>query len=387
MMRTPLPRGRVARPCMLMLVLVLALTLGACGAESDSEGGSATAAADGDVGAGKSVSLEQLPRGTAELCGDEPVKLAEVDGVGANSWRKTNRAELADEFKDCPNVEISYHGADGDIQKYNTIINSLVAQGYDAIVTFDPFGPQSLPALRNAYKAGVEVVPYISPPGGVDGEDYTAFLDHDRERMGRMWVEWLDKVLKGKGSLLFMGGVPGNPSSLSYLAGVKENAKKLAPRLSFLSDQPVDTNWDPAQYQRVTSGLISKYPQIDAFVSDLGAAAVGQVRGYVNAGKPHPALAAVASDNELGCLWREHKADWPSFQILSLDGTTRMVRWAGRRAVAAANDVPLADPKLINTYAFIDTTAGKAPKCVADLPPDADLSSGLSPQALKRLLG
>ena len=38
-------------------------------------------------------------------------------------------------------------------------------------------------------------------------------------------------------------------------------------------------------------------------------------------------------------------------------------------------------------FPFVDTTAGKEPECRKDLPPDADLSSGLTPEELEEVFG
>jgi ribose transport system substrate-binding protein len=281
-------------------------------------------------------------------------------------------------------VKISYAQAGGDVQKFNTQINSFVAQGYDIIVTYDDFGPQGLPVIRKAYKAGVTIVPYTSDPGGKDGEDYSAFVTYDREEGGKLFAQWLNKVLDGKGNVIFMGGIPGNPSSIGWMKPTMENT---APGIKWLQDKPVDTNWDPAQYTRVTAGLISKYPDLDAYVSDYGAATVGTLRAYKNAGKAMPALATLASSNELGCVYDEVKADWPDFEMIWVDGTTRVVRWAARRALAEFNDIQLKDPKLLRMFPFVDTTEGREPKCREDLPPDSDLSTGLTQQELKEVFG
>ena len=57
------------------------------------------------------------------------------------------------------------------------------------------------------------------------------------------------------------------------------------PGITWVQDKPVDTNWDPAQYTRVTAGLISKYPDLDAYVSDYGAATVGLAAGVPERGQ------------------------------------------------------------------------------------------------------
>jgi ribose transport system substrate-binding protein len=384
----PSTRSRSRRLCWLAALMGLTFVLGACGAESDSDS-EPQAARDGDQAAQTTPEaelgdLETLPTDTERFCGDQPIRLAQVDGFGANSWRKIVRAELQSELKPCTNVEISYAQAGGDIQKFNTQINSFVAQGYDIILVYDDFGEQGLPAIKKAHDAGVVIVPYISNPGGTEGEDYAAFVDEHREEVGKTFAEWLNKTLDGKGNVIFMGGIPGNPSSLSFMEPTVENTD---PGIKWLQETPVDTNWDPAQYTRVTAGLISKYPQIDAIVSDYGAASVGQLRAYENAGEPHPPMATLASSNELGCMWVDLKDEWPDFEMVQVEGTTRVVRWAARRALATFNEIPIDDPKLLKMFPFVDTTAGREPECREDLPPDADLSSGLTEQELQEVFG
>lgn len=371
-------------------IAVLGLTLFAvaCGNTGDSgsggDSGTSGAATTQDVAAAADpASLENLPTGTEKLCGDKPIKLAQVDGTGANSWRKIVRAELESELKSCPNVELSYTQAGGDIQKFNTAINSYAAQGYDAILVYDDFGPQGLPAIRKAFESGTVVVPYIAETGGKAGEDFNAQLKYTFDDVGKQFAEWLNKILKGKGNVIFMGGVPGNPGSTAFFEATKANT---APGIKWLQDKPVDTNWDPAQYQRVTTGLISKYPKIDAIVSDFGAASVGQLRAYESAGKAHPPMAALASSNELGCEYLKEKKNWPGFDMLWIEGTTRVVRWAARRALAEVNEIPLDDSVTgFKMYPFVDTTDGKEPECRDDIPPDADLSTGLTDEELQKV--
>ena len=133
------------------------------------------------------------------------------------------------------------------------------------------------------------------------------------------------------------------------------------------------------------AGVLSKYPNIDALVSDYGVGSVGGMRAFVNANKPHPPLATLASSNDVGCMWEKYKDEWgPKFQILSADGSTRAVRIAARKALAIVNDVPNDEAGVTPNVYAIDTKAGKAP-CETSLPPDADLSSSLSKEQLAAL--
>jgi ribose transport system substrate-binding protein len=352
------------------------IAVGACSASAPagSADDTSTTAASGNGG-------EPLP--VDQLCGDRPLKIAHVAGFGGNSWRRITEAELEDELSACPNVTLDYTQTDGDLQKYITAINSYSAQGYDAIVTYDDFGSQALSALKQAHDAGVVVVPYIASPGGKVGTDYDGYVQYDFNVEGDMMAKWLADQVKPGAKLLFTGGLPGgSPSTVALWDGINETNDELGKPMSMLTSEPLASSWDPAYMQKAASGALSKYSSIDAIASDYGNADKGTLRAFVNAGRKIPPLATSATDNELGCMWEDlHKTN-PDFQLLTLDGTTTVVRIAARKALAALNDLPDNEPENFELPVFIDTLHGKLPKCDESLPPDADLSSGLSPEKL-----
>ena len=107
------------------------------------------------------------------LCGTKPMIVGVSDGYGGNTWRKTGLAEVKDELSRCKNVKrIIYSNANGDPQKANSDINSMVAQGVNVLIMLPDFGAVQLPAMRAAMKAGVAVVPYSAQIAGVPGRDY-----------------------------------------------------------------------------------------------------------------------------------------------------------------------------------------------------------------------
>jgi ribose transport system substrate-binding protein len=352
------------------------IAVGACSASAPagSAGDTSTTAASGN--GGKPLPIDQL-------CGNKPLKIAQVDGFGGNSWRRITRAELADELSACPNVTLDYTQTDGDLQKYITAVNSYSAQGYDAIITYDDFGSQALSALKQAHDAGVVVVPYIADPGGKVGTDYSGYVQYDFGIEGDTDAKWLTGQLKPGAKLLFTGGLPGgSPSTVALWDAINKTNDQIGDPLSMLTSQPLASSWDPAYMQKAASGALSKYSTIDAIASDYGNADKGTLRAFVNAGRPIPPLATSATDNELGCMWQDlHKTN-PNFQLLTLDGTTTVVRIAARKALAALNGLPDNEPENFPLPVFIDTLHGKLPKCDKSLPPDADLSSALSPEKL-----
>ncbi len=318
------------------------------------------------------------------MCGTKPMTVALTDGYGGDTWRKIVVAEVQDELAKCPNVKrFIYTNANGNQQKSNSDINSLVSQGVNVMVSFTDFGDAMLPALRSATKAGVTVVPYFSKIAGTPGRDYTAVVYQDQERVGEMWADWLGTTLK-EGNVVMLGGVPGASSSLRFMQGFKQGVQKY-PKLHLLDDNYIVTNWTPSDAQKAVSGLIAKYPKIDGIASDFGATTLAAVKAFQQAGLAVPAQATLASSNELNCRYADDVGAGKGWPFFALDGTTTLARFAVRRAVADFQGTANPEPLAVVPFASADSVNGLKPKCDHSAPPDADFSSILPSEKLKQL--
>lgn len=321
------------------------------------------------------------------MCGDKPTSVALVDGYGGATWFKTTAAEFEDEMRKCPNVErVTYLDANGSAQVYNSHINSLVAQGYDVIVAFTHFGDASIPAFREAKRAGVTMVPFFSQIGGTVGQDYDAIVYQDPTAVGGKWADWLGETLGGKGNVFFLGGPPGATSSEFFMQGFSKRLAEKYPEMTLLEDQYVVTNWNPVDAQKAIAALIAKHGQIDGIASDYGVTTQAAINAFKEAGLPVPAQATLASSNDLNCMFLKDKDSGDSWKYLSMDGTTTLVRFAARRAMSIFQGTENSEPYGVVSYVYADSEAGIMPECNPDLPPDADLSGLLSPEALVELL-
>ncbi|MBI3526262.1 MAG: substrate-binding domain-containing protein [Betaproteobacteria bacterium] len=310
----------------------------------------------------------------SKMCGVKPMIVGLSDGYGGNTWRRTTLAEIQDELSACKNVEkFIYTNANGDQQKANADINSLVAQGVNVLIVFPDFGTAQIPAMRSATKAGVTVIAYFSKLGGVNGKDYSANLYQDTYRVGQAWADWYGKNLK-TGNVLFLGGTPGATSSQNFLNGLKAGLKKHS-GIKLLDENYIVTNWNPVDAQKAVTGLLAKYPKIDAIATDYGVTAMATVKTFEQAGLAIPAIATLASNNELNCKYLTLKKAGKAFPYFSLDGTTSTVRFAARRAVANFQGTRNPEPMGVIPFVFADSASGLEPKCSDSAPPDADLSS------------
>jgi len=318
------------------------------------------------------------------MCGTKPMTVGLADGYGGNTWRRIAQAEIKEELSRCPNVkQFLYTNANGDPQKANSDINSLVAQGVNVLVVFPDLGAAQLPALRRAMKAGVTVVPYNAKLDGVAGKDFTSNVYLDSFEIANAWADWYGKTMKS-GELVFLGGTPGNQISQNLLDGFKSGLKKY-PDLKLLEDNYVVTNWNPVDAQKAVSGLIAKYPNVRGIVTDYGVTAYAVVKAYEQAGLPVPALATVSSNNELNCGYIARKKSGKGFPYFSLDGTTTLVRFAVRRGVAAFQGTKNPESESVMAFRYADSSMDLDPKCDKGAPPDADLASILAPEKLNAI--
>ncbi|MFE9658158.1 substrate-binding domain-containing protein [Micromonospora sp. NPDC006431] len=365
------------------------LTASACAAPADDSGGGSKAA---EVYADKArVGEVSDLKSIDEFCGDKPLKVALADGTGDNAWRKTARAEFEDEASKCPNLTVMpYSDAQNNPQKAISDIKALVSQGADAIVVFPDAGEALLPTLREAYQAGVAIVPWTANPGGTPGKDYTTFVGHNTVNDGRTWARWTCQHLgDAGGNAIFLGGTPGNTQSTTEMKGIQEEleSNKACANVKLLNQpgKPIDTDWNPAQTQRVVSGLLTKYPQIDAVISDSGDGSLGGIRAFLSAGRKLPLW--TANDlNGFACEWhRLHKQN-QSFNTVTVSSRTWLVRLALRKAIAAKQGIKNDEPEIVNIPIHEDTfDASKQPRCEPDLPSSAILSADLTDEQFKRI--
>jgi ribose transport system substrate-binding protein len=403
--------GRLAPSRALLVVLamvVAALALTACGGGSSSNGSeSPVAESEGSGGeTGSEESAETAPEesgeeassesssgeegeeetassgGTPSWCGPEETSFALADEFGDNNWQKITRKEAEDEAAECPSVtEFKYTDGQGNTPKAISDLEGLTAEGTGAIVDFPHDGKVMLPAITNAYKAGVTIVPYRVFPGGEAGVNYNNYVSTDFKEAGQLWGEWLMKVLKGKGKVLTLGGPAANSQSTEEYEGMAEAIA--GSEIELLGEQPYTvTEWEPAKTQQVISAALAKYPEIDAITTDFGAALASSFSAFEQANREIPAIATEDS-NELGC---DQKKD--GFPLFTVDSQNWMVRTAVQFAVAEATGGTPPKSTVVPQKAFEDSVTGKPNpvQCNEQLTAEAILSAHLPDEQMQEVL-
>jgi ribose transport system substrate-binding protein len=356
------PRTKVA--VISALTATASLVLAGCGGSAG--GTKAETGATGDV-----THVEGAP----SWCGTKKISFALLDGYGGNSWRLVTTASGKDEASKCPSVtDFKYADGQGNVQKAISDIKGMVSAGVDAMVVFPDAGKAVLPALTEAYKAGVVTVPYRVWAGGKAGVNYDKWIGDDFKHDGDNWAAWIKQNVPGGGNILFLGGPAGNSQSTDEYNALREN---LPDSYKFIGQTPFQpTNWDPTLTQQLLTGDIAKYPKIDVIVSDFGPTLVSSLPLFTKSGRNIPAL-ATSDGNSLSCFWEQQKKAGHPFKMMTVATGNDNVRLAVDYAVAKATggEIPTADS--FKGPVFEDSVSGKphGVQCRPDLPGDVYLSA------------
>ena len=313
------------------------------------------------------------------FCGTKPITLAVLDGYGVNAWSQHSYAAVRSEAAKCKNVTVTVAAGGGDLQKSIADISGAVAQGANAIVVIPDFGQSELPAIQQATKAGVKVVPWAASAGGTNGTDYVSYVDWLPQYAGTIWAQWMAGVLHGKGNVAYLGGPAGNPVGMDALANMVKVFKKY-PGIKLITGNTgfAVTNWDPATAQKVTAALLAKYPKIDGIITNYGTDALAAARAFQAAGRKLVPVAG-ADANGLSCLYKKSGT-----ALATVSTRNWLGRIAARKAIAAAEGLPNSEPSLLKLGWWENTTAGKPAKCVAGAPSDYYPSDKISLAQLKQ---
>lgn len=323
----------------------------------------------------------------------EEMTLGIVDGGGLNSWSKTVLAEIESEAARCEAItSVEYIAGRFDLEATTSGITSLAAKGTDIILVVPTAGPGEahLPAMRQAVAAGSYVVAIASDPQGEAGVDFLDYADWSAEFVGESWGSWTADVLGEEGgNVVFLGGPAGNLVSTQHFAGL-QTALSSEPQVTLLSEEPIATNWDPAEAQQVMAGLLAQGEQIDAIVIDYGAVAAGVIRAYEAAGISVPPI-ATSDDNSLSCGFDALKANNPSYELATVSSRTWVGRIGLRKAVAAFQGLSTSEASFIELPIFedsaglVDGAISPSEACLPDSPPDATPSTLLTADEIAAL--
>jgi ribose transport system substrate-binding protein len=198
--------------------------------------------------------------------------------------------------------------AGADINQQIQDIRNMILQGV-SVITMDPNSGTALDSVINeAKRAGIPVIAFDQAVKN----HYALSVTVDHYTWATRYADWIAKTLNGKGKVVVMDGLPGNPAA--------ETRRKAAHDV-FAQYPGIDIvwsgygYWDQAKAQNVMATVIAAQPQIDgAFVED--SMGLGVLRAFQNARRPIPVMTGEAQKAFL-LAWKQELASGTNMQAFA----------------------------------------------------------------------
>ncbi len=305
-------------------------------------------------------------KGSSCTIGDGPITLGLADGFGDNTWRQFSKMNVILQAMKDPEVgKIILTNAHGELATFQANLRTLTAQGAEAIVVYNDFGPAAYPAMEAAQREGAAISTYVSPGDGAPTSAITTRVQPDICEAGKEMAKATEEAIGAPGPVAYFEGTPGNPQD--------EGWKKCATEAGIESEFESETEWTPAGAQKAASALVASGKPVKAILYSYSNPVPSMVNVYLKAGKEIPAIVTWTQNNETTCQWIEHP--YKLYQ-------TNALNWAARvsvDAVVKATEGEEVPPEVIYPLPFSEA---KKSSCEKSKPAEYPGASALVPEAL-----
>jgi signal transduction histidine kinase/AraC-like DNA-binding protein len=143
--------------------------------------------------------------------------------VGSDLWRRTMLDEMKMELSLHPNAKFIYADADGNSGKQVEQVKQMLDKGIDLLIISPNEAKPLTDIVEQTYNKGI---PVIVIDRKTSSEQYTAYVGADNYQIGKMAGEYMGSLLKGKGNLLEVMGLPGSSPAIERQRGFDDGLKK-----------------------------------------------------------------------------------------------------------------------------------------------------------------
>jgi len=142
--------------------------------------------------------------GVPALANENTAVIAFAQDTMKNDFRKAQVFEVRDAVAKHPQLSFIYSDAQGQTSLMIRQIEGFISQKVDVLVVGTSDENAVVPVISKAHKAGIAV---IILDRGINGTDYTTFINSDNIRIGSIGGAYIAKRLNGKGVALLFEGI------------------------------------------------------------------------------------------------------------------------------------------------------------------------------------
>lgn len=265
------------------------------------------------------------------------VKIALSNFYAGNSWRQALLKSWSDTasraIKDGIIGETKIVNADNSATEQSSQIESLIVEGYNAIVV-DPISTTAINgAMEDACNAGVVVVVFNETATVPCA--YHIITDYVED--GRLQAKFLGEHLKGPSNIFEIRGIAGTSADVDMHSGLADGLKTY-PNIKIVST--VYGNWTQTVAQKEVAGILPSLPPIQG-VATQGGDGWGAYQAFHAAGRPTPIIVMGNRQDELA-LWKtlvEKDSNYQTFSVSSTPSSSKVAFWVAQQ-ILAGRQVP-----------------------------------------------
>jgi signal transduction histidine kinase/AraC-like DNA-binding protein/CheY-like chemotaxis protein/ABC-type xylose transport system substrate-binding protein len=145
--------------------------------------------------------------------------------IGSDLWRRTMLDEMKMELSLHPDARFVYADAGGNSRKQIEQVKAMLSSDIDLLI-ISPNEAQPLTGIvEQTFNKGI---PVIVIDRKTSSTLYTAYVGADNYQIGKMAAEYMGNLLRGKGNVVEIMGLPGSSPAIERERGFKDGAKKFA---------------------------------------------------------------------------------------------------------------------------------------------------------------
>lgn len=237
----------------------------------------------------------------------EGINIALLDSSNGNAWRAQMEEEMEEavaQYKESGLISnYTVYSANDDATQQSSQLSQIVTEGKTDAVIINPVSATSLnPVIDKAVEAGIKVI-------GVDSiiaHPDVVTIATDQYKWAEIQAEFLAEKLAGKGDIIIYNAMAGVPASDTREKAFDDVIAKY-PDIKVL--KKVYHGWDEGEAKKLTTTMISTYPNIDGILNQD--CSPGIMQGFEEAGKDMPKV--LTSDGSITYLnmWNDYNLENP----------------------------------------------------------------------------
>jgi ribose transport system substrate-binding protein len=258
-----------------------------------------------------------------------------------NSWRKEMVSSFQTGAANAKQAGIigkfSVSDSNGSVPQQASQIQSMIIQGYRAILV-EAASPTALNgSIQKACDAGITVVAFDS----LVTADCAYKVATDYRKYGELEAEYAAQRLGGKGNLLMVRGIAGNSVDNDIYAGVTDVLRKY-PDMKLVSE--VYGQFTESVAQQEVAGVLPSLPKIDAVLTE-GNDGGGAMQAFRQAHVSPLPLVVMGNTGQDLQVWQKVAQEVPGYTTMSVSSYPSMSTVAMWVAINALQGKKM--PKLV----------------------------------------